>query len=137
MDRTQDGCCSSLHALCRLGGLISGYAIGRYPQVFGKAGIFSPAYWLAPQVFADTEARPAPAGARLYFYAGGSESLSMVPDLTRMVALLEGAGLPAANLEMRVNPVGRHNEAAWRAEFPRAILWLYREELRAAPGRRR
>ena len=28
-----------------MGGLISSYAISRYPQVFGKAGIFSPAYW--------------------------------------------------------------------------------------------
>ncbi len=119
-----------------MGALISGYAINHYPQVFAKAGIFSPAYWLAPQIFTDTEARPPPPSARVYFYAGGSESLSMVPDTKRMVALLQGAGLPAANLEMRVNPVGRHNEAAWRAEFPRAILWLYREELHPAGGRR-
>jgi predicted alpha/beta superfamily hydrolase len=113
-----------------MGGLISGYAISHYPQVFGKAGIFSPAYWLAPQIFADTEARPPPLNARMYFYAGGSETLGMVPDMKRMVALLGAWGLPAANLEMRVEPVGRHNETTWRAEFPRAILWLYREELR-------
>jgi predicted alpha/beta superfamily hydrolase len=119
-----------------MGGLISGYAISHYPQVFGKAGIFSPAYWLAPPVFADTEAHPPPRGARMYFYAGGSESLSMVPDMKRMVALLRGAGIPAANLVMKVNPVGRHHESAWRAEFPRAILWLYREKLRPARGRR-
>lgn len=111
-----------------MGGLISSYAISHYPKVFGKVGIFSPAYWLAPQIFADTELRPPPPNARLYFYAGGSESLEMVPDMKRMVAVLEGAGLPAARLAMRVNPVGRHNEAAWRAEFPRAIEWLYREE---------
>lgn len=109
-----------------MGGLISGYAISHYPLVFGKAGIFSPAYWLAPPVFADTEAHPPPRDARMYFYAGGSESLSMVPDMKRMVALLRGAGIPAANLVMEVNPVGRHHESAWRAEFPGAIEWLFR-----------
>jgi predicted alpha/beta superfamily hydrolase len=108
-----------------MGGLISSYAVSRYPQVFGGAGIFSPAYWLAPQVFTDTEARPPQPGTRIYFYAGGSEGESMVPDMKRMVALLRRAGLPAHNLEVEVNPVGRHNEAAWRAQFPRAVAWLF------------
>ena len=109
-----------------MGGLISSYAISRYPRVFGAAGIFSPAYWLAPQVFADTGSAPPPHGERIYFYAGGSEDEAMVPDMKRMVALLRRTGLPARNLQVRVNPVGRHNEAAWRAEFPRAVEWLFR-----------
>lgn len=108
-----------------MGGLISSYAISRYPQVFGGAGIFSPAYWFAPQVFADMRARPPPPQERVYFYAGGSESATMVPDMERMVATLRWAGTPAKNLQVRVNPVGRHNEAAWRAEFPRAVAWLF------------
>ena len=49
----------------------------------------------------------------------------MVPDMKRMAALLRLGGLPAKNLQVRVNPVGRHNEAAWRAEFPRAVEWLF------------
>lgn len=118
-----------------MGGLISSYAISHYPQVFGKAAIFSPAYWLAPQVFADTEARPPPPAQRIYFYAGGSEDLSMVPDMERMVALLRRQGLPATNLAVRVNPVGRHNESAWRVEFPRALEWLFRDQLVRSPHR--
>jgi predicted alpha/beta superfamily hydrolase len=116
-----------------MGGLISTYAISRYPQVFGRAGIFSPAYWLAPQVFADTEARPPPPVERIYFYAGGSEDLGMVPDMERMAALLRRHGLPATHLAVRVNPVGRHNESAWRAEFPRAVEWLFRDQATRAP----
>jgi len=108
-----------------MGGLISSYALGHYPAVFGSAGVFSPAYWLAPQVFADTETHPPPRTARIYFYAGGSETDTMVPDTKRMVALLKQAGLPRRNLEVVINPVGRHNEAAWRAEFPRAVAWLF------------
>ena len=109
-----------------MGGLISSYAISRYPQVFGLAGIFSPAYWMAAAVFADTAAHPPPPSTRIYFYAGGSEGLGMVPDTERMAALLAEHGVPRHNLKLEVNPVGRHNEAAWRAEFPRAIRWLFR-----------
>jgi predicted alpha/beta superfamily hydrolase len=108
-----------------MGGLISSYALSHYPEVFGGAGVFSPAYWMAPQVFADTEAHPPRTSARIYFYAGGSESGTMVSDMKRMVALLERAGLPPRRLEVTINPVGQHNEAAWRAEFPRAVTWLF------------
>jgi hypothetical protein len=75
-------------------------------------------------VFDYAASHPPPPTARLYFYAGGSESDTMLPDMKRMVAVLERAGLPPRNLEVRINPVGRHNEVAWRAEFPRAIEWL-------------
>lgn len=107
-----------------MGGLISSFAVSRYPEVFGSAGIFSPAYWLAPQVFDYVASHPPAPTARLYFYAGGSEDDTMLPDMKRMVAVLERAGLPPRNLEVRINPVGRHNEVAWRAEFPRAVQWL-------------
>ena len=108
-----------------MGGLISSYAISHYPEVFGSAGIFSPAYWLAPQVFADTEAHPPPATTRIYFYAGGSENDTMLSDMKRMVAVLGRAGLPLRSLELSINPVGRHNETAWRAEFPHAVTWVF------------
>jgi predicted alpha/beta superfamily hydrolase len=34
-----------------MGGLISHYAINQYPDVFSKAGIFSPSYWIAGAAF--------------------------------------------------------------------------------------
>ena len=33
-----------------MGGLISFYAILKYPKVFGGAGVFSPAFWITPQL---------------------------------------------------------------------------------------
>jgi predicted alpha/beta superfamily hydrolase len=30
-----------------LGGLVSYYAILKYPEVFGKAGVFSPSFWFS------------------------------------------------------------------------------------------
>ncbi len=109
-----------------MGALISSFAISRYPQVFGAAGLFSPAYWIGPQVYDFTAAHPPPPDTRVYLYAGGSEDEWMVPNAKRMAAVLERAGLPARNLVVSVDPVGRHSEAAWRAEFPRAVAWLLR-----------
>src|SRR5688572_6790801 len=34
-----------------LGGLEADYAIRRYPQVFGRAGVFSPSYWVSDDAF--------------------------------------------------------------------------------------
>jgi predicted alpha/beta superfamily hydrolase len=56
-----------------MGGLISHYAILQYPKVFSKAGIFSPAYWPGPEVFALTESMLPAADARLALYMGGGE----------------------------------------------------------------
>jgi alpha-glucosidase len=108
-----------------MGALISSFGLSRYPEVFGAAGLFSPAYWVAPQVFDYTAAHPPRPDERVYLYAGGSENETMVPDSEHMAAVLRRAGLPPQNLAVEVNPVGRHNEAAWRAEFPRAVAWLF------------
>lgn len=108
-----------------LGGLISHYAIYAYPNVFGKAGIFSPAYWYAPEVFDYTSSHALPKDTRLYFYAGGKEDENMVGNMERAVALVRKQGLAATNIAVHVDPAAQHNETAWRAEFPHAVEWLF------------
>jgi predicted alpha/beta superfamily hydrolase len=108
-----------------MGGLISHYAIHRYPQVFGKAGVFSPSYWFAPQVFELTRKQPLPATARVYLYAGGKEGAETVDDAQRMHTLLAEASAGRDGAVLRLLPQGEHNEAAWRSEFPRAVIWLF------------
>jgi predicted alpha/beta superfamily hydrolase len=99
-----------------MGALISMYAVVRYPNVFGGAGIFSPAFWIAPAIY-DTvvSASWGRAFKRFYFYAGGKESGVMIPDMDKMINVVEKKG----NYETRrfVNPIAQHNEAAWRKEF--------------------
>jgi predicted alpha/beta superfamily hydrolase len=108
-----------------MGGLVSHYALLRYPQVFGKAAIFSPSYWYSDAVYTQTLAHPWPAGTRAYFYIGGREGDESVPDLRRMVALLATPDRPPGDITVHVAPEAEHNERAWRAEFPRAIAWLF------------
>lgn len=107
-----------------LGGLISHYAICEYPNVFGKAGLFSPSYWYAPAV-AEYTAAHTPAHAKIYFYAGGKEDEQMVGNMQSIVAQMRQRGLAERDTSVHVEAQAQHNEAAWRAEFPRAVEWLF------------
>ena len=132
--RTQPGRESTAIAGSSLGGLISHYALLRYPQVFGKAAIFSPSYWFAPEVYAQTAAHPWPAGTRTYFYIGGREGDESVPDVQRMLPLLATPDHAVRDVTLHIEPDAQHNERAWRAEFPRAVAWLFEvRPLDAAP----
>jgi predicted alpha/beta superfamily hydrolase len=115
-----------------MGGLISDAAIRRHPQVFGKAGIFSPAYWTAPAVWQAAEAQPLPAGARVYLYMGGREGPEMLDDVRRMHQVLDSTLPAGAFATLHVQPSAQHNEAAWRAEFGPALVWLF--GLQPQPG---
>jgi len=108
-----------------LGGLISHYAMYEYPNVFGKIGILSPAYWYAPPVFDYTSEHTLRTDTRVYFYAGGNEDKHMLGNMQRIIASIRGQHFPDANLSVRVEAQARHNEAAWRAEFPHAVTWLF------------
>lgn len=100
-----------------MGGLISLYAVVKYPDVFGAAGVFSPAFWTASPIFDDVAKADWGKGFRkFYFYAGGKENENMVYDMDKMLSVIEKKGHYET---MRVvNPIAGHNEAAWRKEFP-------------------
>ena len=117
-----------------MGGLISHFALLRYPQVFGKAAIFSPSYWYSNEVYVQTKAHPWPAGTRSYFYIGGREGDESVADVQRMLPLLATPDHAVRDVALHVEPDAEHNERAWRAEFPRAVAWLFEvRPLDAAP----
>ncbi|RZT93650.1 alpha/beta hydrolase [Rivibacter subsaxonicus] len=107
-----------------LGGLISHYAIHRHPQVFGKAGVFSPAYWVAPAIYDYVREHPLPATARVELTMGGREGSEPITDVRRMQALLAQA--PATRGQQLVlEPQAEHNEAAWRARFGPTVIRLF------------
>jgi predicted alpha/beta superfamily hydrolase len=123
--RTQPGRDATAIIGSSMGGLISHYALLRYPQVFGKAAIFSPSYWYSSEVYAQTKAHPWPAGTRAYFYIGGREDEESVPDLQRMMPLLATPDHAERDVTVHIVAENEHNERAWRAEFPLAIAWLF------------
>jgi metallo-beta-lactamase class B len=118
--RTKKGTGYTFIAGSSMGGLISFYAILQHPEVFGGAGIFSPSFSLAPQLYGDAENFTTGLSPEFYFYAGGSESATMVSDMQKMADIL--AKKPNYRMRRAVNPLGQHNENAWREEF----AWFYR-----------
>jgi len=115
-----------------MGGLISLYAVLKYPDVFGRAGVFSPAFWVAPEIYAlARRAHPRP-GTRIYIVTGGQEGDTpevYARDHQRMVDTLVAAGFTVGHdVEGALRADGKHAEWFWRREFPTAYEWLFDQE---------
>jgi metallo-beta-lactamase class B len=118
-----------------MGGLISLYAALKYPTVFGRAGVFSCACWVArPHVFSYARhAKPLHPLPRLYFVSGALETADAEParDQREMIDSLTAAGFPAGVALRSLIPAdGKHAEWFWRREFPAAYRWLLAENAR-------
>ena len=111
-----------------MGGLISHYGVHAYPDVFSKAGIFSPSYWYSQDVFAFTQFQKAQLDARLYVMYGDKEGDGMIADTNKMQRQLRQQGHPRQNMLFKRVPKGEHNEQLWRTEFSEAIQWLFQQE---------
>ncbi len=106
-----------------MGGLISLYAILKYPNVFGEAGIFSPAFWTAPKLADDVKRLSSKINGKIYFYAGGAENETMVSDMKNVIELLKANS--KIKLEVQIVADGKHNEANWKREFPEFYRWIF------------
>ncbi|MBV7268500.1 alpha/beta hydrolase [Winogradskyella luteola] len=107
-----------------LGGLISFYATIKYPDTFGKAGVFSASFWFSENIYDLVKTTEIPKSSRFYFLVGSDEGESMVPDHQRMVELLKSKGVNAEHIENHIIEGGKHNEALWKSHFPNAYQWL-------------
>ncbi|MEZ7497640.1 alpha/beta hydrolase-fold protein [Flavobacterium sp. Arc3] len=107
-----------------LGGLVSYYAILKYPQVFGKAAVFSPSFWFSDKIY-DFAENTKKIKSKIYFLCGDKESEDMVTELNKMEYLLNTKRCYCLNLnEKKIIKGGQHNEKLWRDGFTEAILWL-------------
>ncbi len=105
-----------------MGGLISMYAVLKYPKRFGGAGVFSPAFWVGPKIFDDIKAKGKKVKAKIYFYAGDEEGATMVP--MTITAFNEMHGVSKSRMAAVIRSGGKHNEPRWRIEFPLFYEWL-------------
>jgi predicted alpha/beta superfamily hydrolase len=105
-----------------MGGLISMYAILKYPKVFGGAGIFSPSFWVSSEINRRIMKRGKKYMGLVYFYAGKQESDSMISDMLK--AFQGMAAVSKSTMTTVIRDEGQHNEATWRKEFPLFYEWL-------------
>jgi predicted alpha/beta superfamily hydrolase len=124
--RTLPGRDNTLVGGSSLGGLMAHYAVVEHPDLFGKALIFSPAYWYGGDApYAHAISRCLPAGTRLYLVTGSKEGAQMVDSLARMTKLLEEHPTPGVAVFSEVRQGAEHNETFWKNEFPQAMRWLF------------
>lgn len=108
-----------------LGGLLSFYAVIHYPDVFGKAGVFSPSFWFSDEIYTLME-NSEKSKARIYFLAGEKESESMVAEVKKMEKLMDHNRCYCLKLNKTVIiEGGEHNEKLWRENFEEAVKWLF------------
>lgn len=107
-----------------MGGLISMYAILRYPDVFGNAGVFSPAFWVAPDLYKYAQQQGLSKNSRIYFICGDSESENMVADMHKMISLILSKGINEKNTPEVIIKGAKHNEKQWNGDFPGFYSWL-------------
>ena len=113
-----------------MGALISTYGAVKYPELFSKVGVFSPAFWFArtPLNTYITTTTNAVSNLRLYFVCGQNEASDMVPDMNAVKNNLISKGVAVSNTLTKIDIDGTHSESYWRREFPAAYLWLFQNE---------
>ena len=122
-----------------LGGLISLYAMFRRPEVFGLAGVFSPALrWGRGGIFPFMRQVPYARG-KIYLDVGTAEGVGLaeegmsqqtfasqyVAQVRKMNQLLMGKGYRAGHDLLYVEDKGGiHHESAWARRLPDALRFL-------------
>jgi predicted alpha/beta superfamily hydrolase len=127
--RTRPDAAHTAIAGSSMGGLIALYAGLKYPQVFGRVGVFSPAIWFAKDSILSYERRhrPAPLTSRFYFVAGPAESETMLPLMAEARNGLLAIGVKPSHLRLKAPADGQHAEWFWRRELGPAYRWLLAE----------
>ncbi len=105
-----------------MGGLISYYAVIKYPEVFGKAGIFSPAFWTASGIDSLTDVSYDKLKGKYFFYMGGKEGGAYVEDMNRIYGKIRKNS--SAKIYSVIDPEALHNENYWRKWFGEFYKWI-------------
>ena len=105
-----------------MGGLISYYAMLKHPMVFGKAGVFSPAFWTADGIKNLTDSLGNKINGLLFFYMGALEGEKYLADMLNIGDRL--AKVSSSYIYTTIDSEGEHNEQAWRKWFAEFYEWI-------------
>lgn len=110
-----------------MGGLISLYAFFQRSDVFGLAGVMSPALWYGQRhIFAFLEQPHEPHG-RIYVDVGTREGTEELRDVTRLRDRLLDIGFEhGRDLLLLVDFGAGHNEQAWAGRMKKMLEFFYR-----------
>jgi predicted alpha/beta superfamily hydrolase len=107
-----------------MGGVVSHYILEKHGEVFGAAGVFSPAYWASPKYFTESLKKPMPEG-RIYLDMGTREGRSYWPDVIRIYQhWVTGGSVILRDVWFQPGIRAEHHEKAWRERLPEALAFL-------------
>ena len=108
-----------------LGALISLYAFFRHRDVFGFAGVMSPALWFGGGAILPWVASQPFVGGRIYIDVGLREGQRVVADLKRLRDMLQAKGYRNLHdLLCVIDTAGDHSERAWGRRLRRTLHFL-------------
>ncbi len=107
-----------------MGGLISLYAICKYPNVFGNAGVLSPSFWFCNDTLYDL-VMDSKFNGKIYMSVGTNEngieiSKAYIEGATKMANILTYKG----DFTYRVVQDGIHNEGEWAKLMPNIVNYF-------------
>lgn len=125
--RTSTGPPSAALGGSSLGGLISLYLGLKYPEVFGKLAIMSPALWWDNcsilREMEKVEPRP---NLQVWLDIGSEEGPRPVREADLLYRLMVERGwLPDRDIKFVRVEGGRHDEAAWGARLAHVLMFLF------------
>ncbi len=107
-----------------MGGLLSFFAATRYCETFGKAGVFSPAFWLYPAVL-QIQMNII---SKIYVMGSKTESKGMTKTLQNTYNVLKEAGYPDHKIRILLKDRGKHDELFWGRQFGPMLQWLLADQ---------
>ena len=124
--RTQREAAHTVIGGASLGGLMAYYMLMEYPNVFGRAIVFSPSFWVNDIVFTLHEANNSLFSQKIYFNAGQLET-PIMEGAEKMYETLLQHGMPAANMRFDIEPGEGHWHMTWRKGFKKVYPWIVKE----------
>lgn len=107
-----------------LGGLMSFYAVLKYPKTFGKAGVFSPSFWYSNEIYDLARTSKIESTSKFFFLVGSKEGEDVVTNMEKMILILKDKGVMEDHIKRKIIEEGEHNETLWSTNFTEAFLWL-------------
>ncbi len=105
-----------------MGGFISYYAMLKYPDYFGKAGVFSPSFSSDTKLNELTDAVAGKQDGKFFFYTGEEESDTNINNM--MVIRKKLGSNSSAMIYAVVDSSGKNDEQAWRKWFAEFYCWI-------------
>jgi len=113
------------------GGIISTYAMCKYPSIFKRVAALSNAYWLSQKEIEDIAKKSDLSDVKkFYFDVGTKEQTATFGSdvyVNSNISFKNVIDEKNINYRFEIAEGAVHNEVAWRKRFPNILLYLYKD----------